>query len=159
MSNFAHNQSVVKEIAVLLIAKNKTLSIAESCTAGSISKNLTSISGSSNYFEGGIIAYSNQVKINQLSVSAEDINKFSAVSKKVVEQMARGVKEKFSTDYAVATSGYAGPDGEKVGQVFIAVSSSKKVVVKGFLFVGKREEIIVQTTNQALLLLLSEIKN
>ena len=106
------NQSIIQEIGKILRTKNKTLSTAESCTGGKISSIITSVAGSSDYFKGGIIAYSNEVKINQLGVSSTDIEKGSAVSEKVAGQMAEGTKKQLQTDFALATTGYAGPKGE-----------------------------------------------
>ena len=106
-------QSLVNTIAGLLTAQNKTVAVAESCTAGNIAVMLTSVSGSSNFFEGGVIAYSNKVKINQLQVKKQDTVKYSSVSESVVRQMAEGVKRQFQSDYAIATTGYAGPTGTR----------------------------------------------
>ncbi|HIE73053.1 MAG TPA: CinA family protein [Flavobacteriales bacterium] len=153
------NQSIVQEIGEILKAQNKTLSTAESCTGGKISSIITSVASSSDYFKGGIIAYSNEVKINQLGVSSTDIEKGSAVSEKVAGKMAEGIKNKLQTNFAISTTGYAGPKGEKVGQVFIAIASSKKTVVNEYFFEGKRQKIIKQTVTKALALLLGKIKN
>ena len=151
-------QALVKEIAALLTAQKKTVAVAESCTAGNIAALLTSVSGSSNFFEGGIIAYSEKVKINQLQVKKQDITKYSAVSEQVAQQMAEGVKHQFQSDYALATTGYAGPTGDKVGQVFIAFASKEKPHVTSFLFEGERKEIVHKAAVKALSVLLSEIK-
>ena len=158
MSATEKGQSLVKEISELLISQNKTLSVAESCTGGKISSIITSIFGSSDFFKGGIIAYSNQVKIDQLRVRKKDLEKYSAVSEKVAMQMAEGIKNQFLVDYAIATTGYAGPEGEKVGQVFIALSSSKGTIVKECFFRGERREIVTQSAIEALTLFHTEIK-
>ncbi|MBC8266114.1 MAG: CinA family protein [Flavobacteriales bacterium] len=136
-----------------------TISTAESCTSGSLATILTSFPGSSDYFEGGIIAYSNKVKINQLGVSVDDIQKYSAVCEKVAKQMAEGVRANLKTDYAIATTGYAGPKGERVGQVFVALASSKKTIIKEYFFKGNRKEIIYKAVCETLAILLREIKN
>tara|TARA_B100001971_G_C18083582_1_gene479644 strand:- start:232 stop:711 length:480 start_codon:yes stop_codon:yes gene_type:complete len=159
MLSFANNNIILQEIGILLINQDITLSVAESCTGGNIASVITSVPGSSNYFQGGIIAYSNDVKIKQLNVCLEDLKKYSAVSKKVVIQMAEGVKQQFQTDFSLSTSGYAGPEGDDVGLVFIAVARPKKTLVKEFFFEGSRNEIIKQITSSALTFLLSEIKN
>ena len=117
MSFSARDQLIIQQIGRILISKTQTLSVAESCTGGQISSIITSVSGSSDYFRGGVIAYSNQVKINQLGVSVNDIERDSAVSRKVAGQMAEGIKNKLQTNFAISTTGYAGPKGEKVGQV------------------------------------------
>ena len=158
MSATEKGQSLVKEISELLISKNKSLSVAESRTGGNISSITTSVSGSSNFFKGGIIAYSNQVKIDSLAEKQKDLEKHSAVSEKVAMQMAEGMKKQFQSDYAIATTGYAGPKGERVGQVFIAFASSEKSIVMECFFEGERKEIVNKASIKALSILLSEIK-
>ena len=158
MSFYAQSKCIVQEISEILIAQKKTLSVAESCTGGKISSAITSVSGSSNYFRGALIAYSNSIKINQLAVKVEDIQKHSSVSEKVAMQMAEGIKNQFQTDYAIATTGYAGPKGEKVGQVFIAFASTEKTIVMDCFFEGERKEIVNKASIKALTILLSEIK-
>ncbi|MDR0294889.1 MAG: CinA family nicotinamide mononucleotide deamidase-related protein, partial [Prevotellaceae bacterium] len=95
----------------LLQAKGATLATAESCTGGKIASLITSVPGSSAYFKGGIIAYDNSIKVNVLGVSPETLALNGAVSRKVVQQMAEGIRQVMQTDYAVATSGVAGPEG------------------------------------------------
>lgn len=151
-------QSLVNTIAGLLTAQNKTVAVAESCTAGNIAVMLTSVAGSSNFFEGGVIAYSNKVKINQLQVKKQDIVKYSSVSESVVRQMAEGVKRQFQSDYAIATTGYAGPTGNNVGQVFIAITSKERSCIIDCFFDGKRKAIIYKASIKALSSFLSEIK-
>ena len=158
MSFYAQSKCIVQEISEILIAQKKTLSVAESCTGGKISSAITSVSGSSNYFKGALIAYSNSIKINQLAVKVEDIQEHSSVSEKVAMQMAEGIKNQFQTDYAIATTGYAGPKGEKVGQVFIAFASAEKTIVVECFFEGERKEIVNKASIKTLTILLSEIK-
>ena len=158
MSFYAQSKCIVQEISEILIAQKKTLSVAESCTGGKISSAITSVSGSSNYFRGALIAYSNSIKINQLAVKVEDIQEHSSVSEKVAMQMAEGIKNQFQTDYAIATTGYAGPKGEKVGQVFIAFASAEKTIVVECFFEGERKEIVNKASIKTLTILLSEIK-
>ena len=158
MSFYAQSKCIVQEISEILIAQKKTLSVAESCTGGKISSAITSVSGSSNYFKGALIAYSNSIKINQLAVKVEDIQKHSSVSEKVAMQMAEGIKNQFQTDYAIATTGYAGPKGEKVGQVFIAFASAEKTIAIECFFEGERKEIVNKASIKTLTILLSEIK-
>ena len=109
-------------------------------------------------FKGGIIAYSNQVKIDSLAVKQKDLEKHSAVSEKVAMQMAEGIKNQFLVDYAIATTGYAGPEGEKVGQVFIAFSSNIETLASAIFFEGERKEIVNKASIKTLSILLSEIK-
>lgn len=149
-------------VAKLLKEKNKTLSTAESCTGGKIASLLTSISGSSEYFIGSVISYSNSVKINILNVIEEDIEKYGAVSQQVVEQMAVNVRELLNTDFSIATSGIAGPSGgseeKPVGTIWIAIASKDGVVSKKHLFVSDRERNIMRTSNTALNMLIKQLQ-
>ena len=144
----------------LLIASGKTVSTAESCTGGNIAHVFTSLSGSSSFFKGSVVAYANEVKENVLQVDSVDIETFGAVSQQVVEQMAVGVRKLLKTDVAIATSGIAGPTGgsdeKPVGTTWIAVCSDDMVVSREFSFGKLREQNILRTT-QAALLLLKEI--
>ena len=144
-------------IGQLLIKNGATLATAESCTGGNIAHQITKVAGSSSYFKGSVVAYSNEVKINVLGVCSEDIEKFGAVSKEVVEQMAVGVRRLMKTDFAVATSGIAGPSGgsdeKPVGTVWIAVSSSTGTVSREFRYGNVRLQNIERTTQTALLML------
>jgi len=132
--------SLEEVVGKLLMEKGKTLSSAESCTGGYIAHLITSIPGSSNYFTGSVISYSNEIKIEELDVKPVDLYKYGAVSKQVVEQMANGVREKLGTDYSLATSGIAGPDGgteeKPVGTVWIALASESGVKSK-LLYLGE----------------------
>ncbi len=125
-------------IGRLLLSKKATLATAESCTGGYIAHLITSIAGSSAWYKGSIIAYDNQVKAMQLGVSAAALEKHGAVSRQVVEEMARGARTKLQTTYALATSGIAGPDGgtdeKPVGTVWIALAGPDFIVSKLFHF-------------------------
>lgn len=136
-----------------------TLSTAESCSGGYIAHLITSVAGASNYFEGAIISYSNAIKMNQLHVNGDDIEKYGAVSQQVVEQMAIGVRKKMNTTYSIATSGIAGPTGgtdqKPVGTVWIAIASEKGVVSKKFIL-GKERDINIQRTAVAALGMLKQ---
>lgn len=136
---FGYNDISMEEVVGQLLLKSKaTVSTAESCTGGYVAHLITSIPGSSAYFSGSIVSYSNEIKIRELGVSASDIDKYGAVSQQVVEQMAAGVREKLGTDYAMATSGIAGPDGgteeKPVGTVWIAIATPDGVKSKLHLF-------------------------
>ncbi|HJX71797.1 MAG TPA: competence/damage-inducible protein A [Bacteroidales bacterium] len=152
------------EIGVLLKQSRKTVAIAESCTGGKISHMITSVPGSSDYFKGGIIAYDNDVKINLLGVSKEMLEKSGAVSKPVVIQMAEGIRKRLNTDYAIATSGIAGPAGgtaeKPVGTVWIAVACEGKTIASVFSL-GKLREINITRASVAALnmLRLTVIRN
>jgi len=128
------DETIEVTIGKLLKENNKTLSTSESCTGGKIAHLITSVPGSSNYFKGGIVAYANEIKEDIVKVDMQNINKYGAVSKEVVEAMAQNTLHLMKTDYAVATSGIAGPDGgteeKPVGTVWIAVASAKKVLSK-----------------------------
>lgn len=131
-----------------------TLSIAESCSGGLISHRITQIPGSSNYFKGGVIAYSNEIKVKILGVHDTVIEKYGAVSAQVANQMAKGALEKFETDISCSVTGIAGPEGgtenKPVGLVYIAVESKSNAVCERFLFSGSRQEIKYQTSTEAL---------
>ena len=144
-------------IGVLLSHENKTLATAESCTGGQIAQRITSVPGSSAYFKGSVVAYSNEIKTGLLNVDADDLQNYGAVSRQVVEQMAVNVREMFGVDFSVATSGIAGPGGgtpdKPVGMVWIAVSSAEKLVSREFQFNLSREQNIERSTQSALLML------
>jgi nicotinamide-nucleotide amidase len=139
-----------------------TIGTAESCTGGAIASLITSVSGSSDYFVGSIVSYSNRVKSNVLGVSISDLEIYGAVSEKVVEQMAQGALRVLGCDYAIATSGIAGPGGgtetKPVGTVWIAVANKEKVVSKVYHFTKDREQNIARTTNVALMLLVKDLR-
>ncbi|MBT3422601.1 MAG: competence/damage-inducible protein A [Bacteroidetes bacterium] len=122
----------------LLRSRGSNLSIAESCTGGFVAHTITSVSGSSQYFNGGVIAYSNEIKVSELQVEESIIKTFGAVSKECAEAMAIGVRNKFNTNYAIATTGIAGPDGgtedKPVGTVWLAVASENSVISKMIVF-------------------------
>jgi nicotinamide-nucleotide amidase len=138
---------------------NKTVSTAESCTGGKIASMLTSVLGSSSYFNGSVVAYSNEVKSNVLNVNKDDIEKYGAVSQAVVEQMAKGALKLLNTDYAIATSGIAGPDGgsseKPVGTIWIAVASKNKVISHKYNFSGDRNINIIRAANSGISMLLN----
>ena len=146
---------------VIAALQGRTLVTAESCTGGGIGAALTDVPGSSAVYKGGIISYSNEVKISQLGVSANTLEKFGAVSEQVARQMAIGARERLGADYAVSVTGLAGPDGDAygnpVGTVYIGFAEADKVAVNKYLFSGEREEIREQAIQAALDLILSQI--
>ena len=124
---------MIKTIGEKLIENKAKISTAESCTAGYISKILTSVPGSSNYFEGSIIAYSNKVKVNVLGVEQELVDTYTEVSDQVARRMAERVKEVMGTEYSIATTGYADPDGygteeNPAGTIYVAVSTPYETI-------------------------------
>ncbi len=141
-----------------LRATGKTLATAESCTGGHIAHRITTVAGSSAYFKGSVIAYSNEIKTGLLGVDEQVINRDGAVSEEVVRQMAIGVADKLSADYVIATSGIAGPDGgtdeKPVGTVWIAVGTKDSLVSRRFQFSLDRQLNIERTTQTALLMLM-----
>lgn len=121
-----------EELGNLLKSKKMSLSTAESCTGGGVAAAITSVAGSSEYFMGGIVAYSNDVKISLLHVSSETLEKYGAVSRETVMEMAAGAMNTLKTDCAIATSGIAGPGGgsleKPVGTIWIAVAYKNEIV-------------------------------
>ena len=154
---------IFKQLHFLCIHNNISLAIAESCTAGLLATKIVSISGASAFFKGGIVSYQNDIKINVLGVSKSLIKDKSEVCHEVVEQMAKNVRNKFSSDFSLSTSGYAGPNGgtedNPVGTVFIAVSSKEKTISKRLVFNGDRESVAIQAVVKAAELLVDELKN
>lgn len=154
--------SLLNNLQQLCIEKGVSVAVAESCTAGLIAYKLTTVSGSSSYFKGGVVAYQNEIKTKTLGVSRSIIDEKTEVSAEVVEQMTKSVLEKFDADFAVATSGYAGPTGgtnkNPIGTVFIAIASAEGVVVSRFVFSGNRQSVVNQASEIALDLLYTKIK-
>jgi len=152
--------SIEELIGNLLKSKGLMVATAESCTGGNIAHQFTLIPGSSEFFKGSVVAYANEIKTNVLQVSAEDLEEDGAVSQKVVEQMAVGVRKLLKSDVSIATSGIAGPTGgtaeKPVGTVWIAVSSANGTISREFRFGSLREQNILRAT-QAALLMLKEI--
>ena len=144
-------------VGKLLAKKNASFSLAESCTGGNLAHMITSVSGSSSYFKGSIVAYSNTVKTDFLSVDSQLLIKHGAVSKQVVEQMAIGANLRFDTDYSIATSGVAGPNGgtedKPVGTVWIAIAADERVYSKKLTLGDNRERNILISSLSALNLL------
>ncbi len=121
-----------EELGNLLKSKKLSLSTAESCTGGGVAAAITSVAGSSEYFMGGIVAYSNDVKVSLLHVSSETLEKYGVVSRETVMEMAAGAMNTLKTDCAIATSGIAGPGGgslkKPVGTIWIAVAYKNEIV-------------------------------
>ena len=151
---------IAELVGNLLITKGLMVATAESCTGGNIAHQFTMIPGSSAFYKGSVVAYSNEIKTNVLQISAEDVEKYGAVSQIVVIQMAENVRKLLKTDVAIATSGIAGPTGgtadKPIGTVWIAICSEEKTVSREFHFGSLREQNIERAT-QAALLMLKEI--
>jgi nicotinamide-nucleotide amidase len=154
-------ESLEMVIGKLLKMKQKSLSTAESCTGGEIAHLLTSVAGSSAYYKGSVIAYANSVKMQLLGVEASTIERYGAVSEQTVVEMAEGARKLFATDYSVATSGIAGPDGgsdeKPAGTLWIAVASAKGVVSEKRVFGNDRNINIKRFSLASLNLLRKQI--
>ena len=142
------------DIGSILVDKGLTISVAESCTGGLIGSMITDVPGSSRYFLGGIIAYSNQSKIEILNVSSKTIEEHGAVSDQTVREMAWGAKRLFNSNLGLAVTGIAGPDGgsieKPVGTVFIGLAAEDRIFMAGYRFHGTRGEIKQETARTAL---------
>jgi nicotinamide-nucleotide amidase len=152
------SDNIAQTLGKRLIERKETITTAESCTGGNIAHLITLVAGSSRYYKGSVVSYANEVKENLLGVQKKSLEEFGAVSEEVVRQMAEGARKLMKTDYAIATSGIAGPDGgsdeKPIGTVWIAVSGKEKCVAKKFLFNTTRENFIERTSNQAILMCL-----
>ncbi len=138
------------------------MATAESCSGGLIAHRITNVPGSSSYFLGGVVTYSNEAKSDLLGVSVDDIDRFGAVSETVSRQMAQGARKCFDADWGVGVTGIAGPTGgtkeKPVGLVYIAVAGARETHVLCNHFTGPRESIKEQTAEKALELLLEQLQ-
>lgn len=153
--------SIEDVVANLLIKNKQTLSLAESCTGGEMAKKLTKISGASQYFVGGFVTYATSSKTKVLGVSKEIIDKYTVVSAEVAEAMAINAKKIYAADYAISTTGIAGPTkgdaNEDVGTVFIAIATPNGVHSEKFNFGKDRQRVITNAANKGFELLRKEI--
>ncbi|MEL6810410.1 MAG: competence/damage-inducible protein A [Bacteroidota bacterium] len=158
---FEDETSVTQKIGGLLIQKGKTLSLAESCTGGALAQEITQYAGSSAYYRGSVIPYATALKTSILNVPKEVIETYNVVSLEVAESMAIQANRVFESDYAIATTGIAGPtkgDGDdEVGTVCIAIATPEGVTSEKFLFGKVRERVIKKSVNKAFEMLLKEI--
>jgi nicotinamide-nucleotide amidase len=158
---FEEDHSLEAIIGKHLTKLNKTLAIAESCTGGKIAEQITAIPGASKYFKGSIVSYSTQTKIEVLKVDAQLIDKYSVVSAQVAEAMARQAQKLFKTDYAISTTGIAGPSkgdlDAEVGTVYIAIATPNSVYSEKFHLGNHRVKVINKAVNKAFELLQKEI--
>jgi len=154
---------LLNEISDRLISNNFVIATAESCTGGLLANLLTNISGSSSYFERGIVTYSNRSKIELLGVSEDIITKFGAVSEETARDMAVGIRQNSKVDIGISTTGIAGPKGgtdeKPVGLVYIGISTRYKTEVKRFNFSDTRLKNKEQACIEALHILLNTLKN
>ncbi len=158
---YEEDESIEVLIGKILTSKELSLAVAESCTGGKIAQSITAHGGSSSFFKGAAVTYATQSKIDLLEVSKDVIKKHTVTSHEVAEAMAIGVKKKFKSDYAIATTGNAGPskgDGDvEVGTVFIAIATPDQVFSEKFLFSNLRERTIGKAVNKSFELLLKEL--
>jgi nicotinamide-nucleotide amidase len=151
------NVEIENVIGQLLNERDQTLATAESCTGGYVSHLITKVPGSSQYFKGGVVSYSNEVKISELGVNPDTLAAYGAVSEQTVIEMAEGVRNRLQTDYGIAASGIAGPDGgteeKPVGTIWIASAGPAGTVTQK-LQLGKFREQNIQFTSVYLLNLL-----
>ena len=150
----AGDQNMEEVVGRLLLEKNQSISVAESCTGGLIGHRLTSVPGSSSYFHGGVVVYSNQSKVDLLRVDARTLETHGAVSERTVEEMARGVKDRIKTDLGLAVTGIAGPDGgtrqKPVGTVHVGLAARDKTFSREYRFWGNRGQVKLNASMMAL---------
>ena len=158
---FDDDETIETVIGRLLKQNKKTIATAESCTGGKIAEVLTSVAGASSYFKGSIVCYATEIKINLLGIDETLINQHSVVSAEVVKEMALNVKKIMKTDYAIATTGNAGPSkGDskaEIGTVFIALATPQDVVIQEFNFGQPRDKVIDRAVNKSLEMVQKEI--
>jgi nicotinamide-nucleotide amidase len=147
-------EGLARRIVDELSERGRTLAVAESCTGGQLAAALTAVPGASRIFPGGIVAYSNEAKLELLGVDWRVLEEHGAVSEETAAQMARGARERFCSDYAIATTGVAGPGGgselKPVGLVYLAWASASGVRVERRLLQGDRAAVQRQAVEQAL---------
>jgi nicotinamide-nucleotide amidase len=159
----AENDTPIEKVIMdFMESKNLTLSLAESCTGGYISHQFTQHPGSSKVFIGGAVTYSNSLKMSILGVSEETLRNYGAVSEQTVREMAEGAHSAFHSDYSIAVSGIAGPDGgteeKPVGTIWIAVTGKSKTITRKYNFGNKRIQNIERSATTALILLYKLMK-
>lgn len=153
---------MLEDVVLNLLQKhNKTIAVAESCTGGLLSNLLTNVQGSSNYFLEGIVSYSNEAKMDLISVPEKIIEEFGAVSEETAKAMASGVKRRSKADIGLATTGLASPTvieegadkGKPVGLVYVALAIHDELICEEYRFIGPRLDIKQHAANAALNLL------
>ena len=147
-----------REIVQLLTARGEKLCVAESLTGGLLSDSIVSVPGASKVFLGGVVSYDEGVKEKVLGVQADTLAKHTAVSGETAREMAAGVRKLMSADYALSATGYAGPDGEDVGLVYIGFATENGCESVECRFAGNREEIRRQSVEKVLEVLMAHLK-
>ena len=150
------------DLQELMLEKGLTLSLAESCTGGMISSSITDRPGSSAYFIGSAITYSNQSKISILGVRPETISEFGAVSRETSVEMALGVSRIFDADISASVTGIAGPDGgsvsKPIGTVWMTVTDGSRCISSVFYFDGNRDDIRTNSANALIDMIIDFVK-
>jgi len=158
---YEENETIESVVGKLLTKQNKTIATAESITGGKIASILSAIPGASNYFRGSVVSYASDAKVSVLGISQDLIDQYSVVSAEVASAMALNVKEILKTDYAIATTGNAGPtkgdSDAEIGTVFIALATPNDIIVEEFNFGQPREKVIDRATIMSLEILQKEI--
>ena len=157
------DKCLAQVLGELLKERELTVSSAESCTGGNIAHKIVQVPGSSAYFLGSVVSYSNDVKADVLKVSRTNLDRYGAVSKEVVEQMVEGVSKLMHTDCAIATCGIAGPEGgtkfKPVGTVWIAAKIGDRIESECLHFSGSRDDVIESATNHGMVMLIKMLRN
>lgn len=158
---FNEDEPIEVVLGRLLTKNNLTISTAESCTGGKIAATLTAVSGASNYFKGSVVSYATETKINVLGIDNEFVEKYGVVSTEVASEMVKSVQKIMTSDYAIATTGNAGPtkgDAQAdLGIVYVAIATPNAVFVEEFNFGQPREKVIDRAVSKALELIYKEI--
>jgi nicotinamide-nucleotide amidase len=153
--------TIAQQLGEILCKKNAKLTIAESCTGGAISEAITSVSGSSQWFEFGFVTYANSAKRQLLGVSEETLEQYGAVSEQVVKQMAQGAIKQSEADYAIAVSGVAGPDGgteeKPVGTVWVCWQTPSQIWTHKLVLSGDRQAVRTEAVKKSLQQLLQHL--
>jgi nicotinamide-nucleotide amidase len=155
------SDDLARSIIEMLIARQKTIAVAESLTGGMVAAELTTVPGSSAAFRGGVVAYATELKAALLGVSTDLLAKHGPVHPEVAEAMAKGVAGRLGASYGIATTGVAGPgpaDGHPAGTVFVAVYSPSGSAVVGLQLTGDRQEVRGQSVRGVLSLLVSALR-
>ena len=145
-----------------MLQRQQTLATTESCTGGTLAHRITEVAGASQYYKGGVVSYSNELKMNLLGVGCETLKTYGAVSEQTACEMALGCRERLQTDFAVDTTGIAGPTGgtdeKPLGTVWIAVATPQGVSAQKYVFRTTRAQHQERTANQALFDLWQRLK-
>ena len=152
---YSQGESTLEDtVAEMLVNKNLTISVAESCTGGMVSSNLINYPGISSVFMEGCITYSNEAKMKSIGVKKETLDKFGAVSEETAREMAEGIARRYNTNIGISTTGIAGPEGgtkeKPVGLVYFGIYINGKIIVKRYIFNGSRQQVRLRATKTIL---------